>query len=180
MIKTKTLVKALAFATASAIAGVATAATQGVSDSEVVVGSLNDLSGPFAAFGAPATKAAQLYFDEINAAGGVHGRTIRFVVEDHGYQVPKAVQGVNKLVNRDKVFSMLLSLGTPHNIAAFKVLDKKGIPNVNPLTGARQMVQDPVKYKFAGTASYYDAVRATIGYMAVSYTHLTLPTICSV
>ena len=37
---------------------------------------------------------------------------------------------------------------------------------MNPLTGARQMVQDPVKYKFAGTASYYDAVRATIGYMA--------------
>ena len=89
MIKTKTLVKALAFATASAIAGVATAATQGVSDSEVVVGSLNDLSGPFAAFGAPATKAAQLYFDEVNAAGGVHGRTIRFVVEDHGYQGQK-------------------------------------------------------------------------------------------
>ncbi len=169
MTKTKTLVKALAFATASTVAttaaGIAGAATQGVSDTEVVVGSLNDLSGPFAAFGAPATKAAQLYFDEINAAGGIHGRTIRFVVEDHGYQVPKAVQGVNKLVNRDKVFSMLLSLGTPHNIAAFKVLDKKGIPNVNPLTGARQMVQDPIKYKFAGTASYYDAVRATIGYM---------------
>ncbi len=150
-----------------ALAGsVSLAATQGVTDTEVVVGSLNDLSGPFAAFGVPATKAAQLYFDEINANGGVHGRNIRFVVEDHGYQVPKAVQAANKLVNRDKVFSMLLSLGTPHNIAAFKVLDRKGIPNVNPLSAARQMLQDPVKYKFAGTASYYDAVRATVGYMA--------------
>ena len=85
MNKTKTLVATLALATASAVTGIAAAETQGVSDSEVVVGSLNDLSGPFAAFGAPATKAAQLYFDEVNAAGGVHGRKIRFVVEDHGY-----------------------------------------------------------------------------------------------
>jgi len=165
MNKPKTLIAALAFATASAFTGIATADTQGVSDTEVVVGSLNDLSGPFAAFGAPATKAAQLYFDEVNADGGVHGRKIRFVVEDHGYQVPKAVQGVNKLVNRDKVFSMLLSLGTPQNIAAFKVLDKKGIPNVNPLSAARQMLQEPIDYKFTTAASYYDGVRAAIGYL---------------
>ncbi|MGC1442093.1 MAG: ABC transporter substrate-binding protein [Burkholderiaceae bacterium] len=144
----------------------ALAATQGVTDTEVVIGSANDLSGPFAAFGAPAVKAAQLYFDEINAAGGVNGRKLRFVVEDHGYQVPKAVQVVNKLVNRDKVFAMLLSLGTPHNVAAFKLLDAKGIPNVSPLSAARQMLQDPIQYKFAGTASYYDAVRATVNYMA--------------
>ena len=150
----------------SFVAAQAMAATQGVSDTEVVIGSHNDLSGPFAAFGAPATKAAQLYFDEINAAGGVHGRKIKFVVEDHGYQVPKAVQAVNKLVNRDKVFAMLLSLGTPMNIASFKVLDRKGIANVNPLSAARQMVQDPITNKFAGTASYYDAVRATMNYMA--------------
>ncbi|MGB7301186.1 MAG: ABC transporter substrate-binding protein [Burkholderiaceae bacterium] len=144
----------------------ALAATQGVTDTEVVIGSANDLSGPFAAFGAPAVKAAQLYFDEINASGGVNGRKLRFVVEDHGYQVPKAVQVVNKLVNRDKVFAMLLSLGTPHNVAAFKLLDAKGIPNVSPLSAARQMLQDPIQYKFAGTASYYDAVRATVNYMA--------------
>lgn len=158
------IVAGIAIAGLSLVSG-ASMATQGVTDTEVVVGSLNDLSGPFAAFGVPATKAAQLYFDEINAEGGVHGRTIRYVVEDHGYQVPKAVQATNKLVNRDKVFAMLLSLGTPHNIAAFKVLDRKGIPNVNPLSAARQMLQDPVKYKFAGTASYYDAVRATVAYM---------------
>lgn len=166
-----TLAAALA---ASLGSNLAFADTQGVTDTEVIIGSHNDLSGPFAAFGAPATKAAQLYFDKINADGGVHGRQIRYVVEDHGYQVPKAVQAVNKLVNRDKVFAMLLSLGTPHNLAAFKVLDRKGIPNVSPLTGARQMLQDPMKYKFAGTASYYDAVRAALGYLAEDHGSKTL------
>lgn len=144
---------------------VAVADVQGVTDTEIRIGSINDLSGPFAAFGAPAVQAAQLHFDEVNADGGVHGRQIRYIVEDHGYQVPRAVQAANKLVNRDKVFAMLLSLGTAHNLAAFKLLDRKGIPNVNPLTAARQMLQEPMKYKFAGTSSYYDAVRATIKYL---------------
>ena len=106
---------------ATALAATGAMAEQGVTDTEVLIGSNNDLSGPFAAFGAPATKAAQMYFDEVNAAGGVHGRQIRFVVEDHGYQMPKAIAGMNKLINGDKVFAMLLSLGTPMNIAAFKL-----------------------------------------------------------
>ena len=54
--------------------------------------------GIFAAFGAPAVTAAQMHFDAVNAAGGVHGRTIRFVVEDSSYQMQKAMQGYNKLV----------------------------------------------------------------------------------
>ena len=57
-------------------------ADQGASDDEVVIGSVGDLSGPFAAYGAPAVAAAQMHFDAVNAAGGIHGRTIRFVVED--------------------------------------------------------------------------------------------------
>jgi len=157
--------KFLAVAAGLSLAAAPAFATQGVTDTEVVIGSANDLSGPFAAFGAPSIKAAQLYFDEINAKGGVHGRKIRLVVEDHGYQVPKAVQAANKLVNRDKVFAMTLSLGTPHNIAAFKLLNAKGIPNLNPLSAARQMLQEPVKYKFTGLSSYYDGVRATVDYM---------------
>ena len=141
-------------------------AQQGVTDTEVLIGSNNDLSGPFAAFGAPATQAAQLYFDEVNANGGVHGRQIRFIVEDHGYQMPKAIQGMNKLINGDKVFAMLLSLGTPMNIAAFKQQDPKSIPNVSPLSAARQMAEPFSPLHYAGTASYYDQIKAGVAYLA--------------
>jgi len=152
-------------ASVSFVAG-AQAQTQGVSDTEVVIGSSNDLSGIFAAFGAPATKAAQLYFDDVNAKGGVHGRKIKFVVEDHAYSLPKATQALNKLVNRDKIFAMFLQLGTPMNIASFKLLDAKKIPNVSPLTGARQMLQEPNDYRFAGTSSYYDQIVAGLDYLS--------------
>ena len=141
-------------------------ADQGVNDDEVVVGSVSDLSGIFAAFGAPAMSAAQMHFDEVNAAGGIHGRKIRFVVEDSGYQMPKAMQAYNKLINRDKVFAMLLSLGTPMNIAGMKLMTPKNIPNIVPLSAARQMLEEPIRLRFVGSASYYDQTRLGARYLA--------------
>lgn len=164
------LIKKMAFAAAATAAmsmGATTGASaeQGITDTEILIGSNNDLSGPFAAFGAPATTAAQMVFDEVNAAGGIHGRTIRFIVEDHGYQMPKAIAGMNKLINGDKVFAMLLSLGTPMNIAAFKLQDAKNVPNVSPLTAARQMNEPFHPLHYAGTASYYEQIKVGIRYL---------------
>jgi branched-chain amino acid transport system substrate-binding protein len=156
----------LAAAMAVGMGGMAQAGTQGVSDTEVVIGSVNDLSGIFAAVGVPAVNGANMLFDEVNANGGIHGRQIRFVVEDNGYQIPRAMQGYNKLLNKDKAFAMLLSLGTPMNIAGFKLLDPKGIPNVGPLSAARQMLQDPIDNKFIGFSSYWDQVQAGVKYLA--------------
>ena len=110
-----------------------------MTDTEIVIGSNVDLSGVFAAFNVGAIKAAQNMFDEVNANGGIHGRQIRFVVEDHGYQVPRAVQNFNKLVNSDQVFAMILNLGTPHNIAGFPIMEAK---------------QVHIKYKALGQASF--------------------------
>ncbi|SHJ81844.1 amino acid/amide ABC transporter substrate-binding protein, HAAT family [Shimia gijangensis] len=166
----KTLVKKLTLAAGfTAAASMASAEAQGVTDTEIIIGSVNDLSGVFAAVGVPATKGANLYFDKVNAAGGVHGRTIRFVTEDHGYQMPRAMQGYNKLLNRDKVFAMMQSLGTPMNMAGFKLLDPKGIPNVAPLTAARQMLQDPMHNKFTSFSSYFDQARVGVKYLASEY-----------
>ncbi|TKZ21031.1 branched-chain amino acid ABC transporter substrate-binding protein [Shimia litoralis] len=163
----KKYVKTLSLAAGwMAAASMASADAQGVSDSEIVIGSVNDLSGIFAAVGVPATKGANLYFDKVNEAGGVHGRKIRFVVEDNGYQMPRAMQGYNKLLNRDKVFAMMQSLGTPMNLAGFKLLDPKGIPNIAPLTAARQMLQEPMHNKFTSFSSYYDQARVGVKYLA--------------
>ncbi len=161
----KKLTIAAALALSTAIAPQAMAQSQGVTDTEILVGSNNDMSGIFAAFGAPAMDATRQYFEEVNAKGGVHGRKLRLIAEDHGYQMPKAMQNLNKLVNSDKVFVMLLSLGTPINIASFPLLEQKGIANVGPLTSARQMIDPPSPYKYAGFSSYYDQTLAGIEYL---------------
>ncbi|WP_425043690.1 ABC transporter substrate-binding protein [Primorskyibacter sp. S87] len=166
----KHLFKTLAAATAlTAAATMTQAETQGVTDDEVIIGAVSDLSGIFAAVGVPAVKGANVYFDKVNEAGGVHGRKIRYVVEDNGYQMPRAMQGYNKLLNRDQVFAMLQSLGTPMNLAGFKLLDPKGIPNVAPLSAARQMLQDPMDNKFTSFSSYFDQAEVGVKYLAAEF-----------
>lgn len=155
----------MASALALGMAASVQAQSQGVSDTEVLVGSVNDLSGVFAAVGVPAVNGANMRFAEINAAGGVHGRMIRLIVEDNGYQIPRAMQGYNKLLNKDKVFAMLLSLGTPMNLAGFKLLDPKGIPNISPLSAAEGMLQEPIKTHFTGFSSYWDQVQKGVTYL---------------
>jgi branched-chain amino acid transport system substrate-binding protein len=166
----KTMMTSLfAGAVALGMAQAAVAQTQGVTDTQVVIGSVNDLSGIFAAVGVPAVNGANLYIDKVNAAGGVHGRQIRLVVEDHAYQLPKSTQAYNKLINRDQVFANILSLGTPHNLAGFQLMDPKGIFNINPLTAAREMLQEPVDNKFTGFSSYYDQTVAGMKYLKETY-----------
>ena len=148
-------------------AGLTTSAVaqQGVTDTEIRIGSNGDLSGVFAAFNVGAIRAAQMVFDEVNEAGGIHGRQINFIVEDHGYQVPRAVQNFNKLVNSDQVFAMILNLGTPHNIAGFPIMEQAQVHNISPLTAARQMLEGDISFKWAGFSSYYDQLRAGIRHL---------------
>src|SRR5512147_2007421 len=76
--------------------------TRGVTKTEIVLGMHTDLSGPAATYGVSSSNAVKMRFDDVNAAGGIHGRKIRLVVEDTQYQVPRAVQAGNKLINRDQ------------------------------------------------------------------------------
>ncbi|WP_421853682.1 ABC transporter substrate-binding protein [Oricola sp.] len=159
------MLKLLAAGVCSAALACGAQAGQGVTDTEVVIGSNGDLSGIFAPFNVQAIKAAQLVFDEVNAAGGVHGRTIRFVVEDHQYQMPKAMANFNKLVNADQAFAMILNLGTPMNLAGFPLMEAKEVANISPLTASKEMLSGNTDFKYAGTSSYYDQMLAGVDYL---------------
>lgn len=132
---------------------------RGVTDTEIRLGGMHDLSGVFAAFSSPAVQVANDMFEEVNDQGGIHGRKIRYIVEDHAYQVPKATQAVNKLVSRDEVFAMVMSLGTPHNLAAFPIMDRNNVPSILPLALSKPMEeQGDFRYRYVFGPSYYDGV----------------------
>ncbi|MEM9623706.1 MAG: ABC transporter substrate-binding protein [Pseudomonadota bacterium] len=137
---------------------------RGVTDTEIVLGVYTDLSGPTAIWGVGATNAARMRFAEVNSAGGVHGRKIRYVVEDTSYQVPKAMSAANKLINRDEVLAVLLAVGTPLNNAIMPVLFEANVPNLFPISGGRQMVEPFHPLKFTQRGIYYDEVRASVKY----------------
>jgi branched-chain amino acid transport system substrate-binding protein len=158
----KTIGLAAAIA-ASTIAG-ASAQTHGVTPTEIVMGMHTDLSGVAATYGVSSSNGVKMRFDEANAAGGINGRKLKLIVEDQGYQVPKAVQACNKLINRDKVFAFVAPLGTPMNNACFKDQFAAGVPNLFPLSAARSMYEPYERLKFYGAASYVDQIRSGIDY----------------
>jgi len=130
-----------------------------------MVGTHTDLSGPLAIWGVPHVNGMRMRFDEVEAAGGIHGRSIDFVVEDSQYQVPVAVKAVNKLLNVDDIFVMLGAMGTPHNQATFNRLFDANVPSLFPLTAARTMYEPHHPMKFSYFVSYQNQARGGIRYM---------------
>src|ERR1700735_1022432 len=110
-----------------------------VTDTEIAIGTYTDLSGVTAVWGTNDVNAYRMAFDEANAAGGINGRKIKYIVEDMQYQVPRAVQAANKLLNLDNVFIMVSNAGTPMNNATMPDQLSKGVPNIFPYTAARSM-----------------------------------------
>ncbi len=139
--------------------------TQGVTKDEVVLGMHADLSGVAASFSVGVVNSSRMRIDEINEAGGINGRKLRLVVEDTGYQVPRAVQAANKLINRDGVFAMIGNLGTPQNNAVLPEQLKAGVPNIFPMSWADSMSKPFNPLKFAIYAPYSDQIRGAIKYM---------------
>jgi branched-chain amino acid transport system substrate-binding protein len=139
--------------------GAAFAQTQGVSKTEITLGSIQDLSGPIAGFGKQVRLGMMLAVDEVNEQGGVNGRKLTLQVEDSAYDPKKAVLAAQKLVNQDKIFAMIGHIGTAQNMAAMPVQFEKNVINFFPVTAARQMYEPFHKLKYAFAATYYDQMR---------------------
>ncbi|MEN9397094.1 MAG: hypothetical protein RLZ81_1624 [Pseudomonadota bacterium] len=140
-------------------------AQQGVSNTEITLGSIQDLSGPLAGFGKQARLGMLLAVDEINEQGGINGRKVKLIVEDSGYDPKKAVLAAQKLVNQDKIFMMMGHIGTAQNLAAMPVQFEKNVINFFPITAAREMYEPFHKLKYSFAATYYDQMRRVVPQM---------------
>jgi len=100
-----------------------------------------------------------LRVDEVNEQGGIHGRKIVLKVEDSAYDPKKAVLAAQKLVNQDKIFTMVGHIGTAQNLATFPVLFDKHIINFFPVTAAREMYDPFNRLKYSFAATYFDQMR---------------------
>ncbi len=137
----------------------------GVTKDEVVIGSLQDLSGPLAGFGKQLRFGMMMRVDEINETGGINGRKLKLVVEDSGYDPKKGLLAAQKMVQQDKIFAMVGSLGTAVSMASMPTLFEKNVLHLFPLTAAREMYEPFHKLKFSFAAPYYDQVRNGVKWM---------------
>ncbi|MDO8458957.1 MAG: ABC transporter substrate-binding protein [Burkholderiaceae bacterium] len=158
--------KSTTLLTALALTATLASAQQGVSKTEITLGSIQDLSGPIAGFGKQARLGMMLRVDEINEQGGVNGRKIKLIVEDSAYDPKKAVLAAQKLVNQDKIFMMVGHIGTAQNLAAMPVQFEKNVINFFPITAAREMYEPLNRLKYSYAATYFDQMRNAVPKLA--------------
>jgi branched-chain amino acid transport system substrate-binding protein len=130
-------------------ASAATTADPGITAKRILLGGTVPLSGEASAFGSVGP-GAQAYFDYVNSKGGVNGRRIEYRYYADGYDPVQTVQLTRKLVEQDKVFAVIGSLGTEHNEAIRPYLNQKKVPQLLNATGANTWGRDWKKYPYTG------------------------------
>jgi branched-chain amino acid transport system substrate-binding protein len=132
------------------------ATTPGVSDTEIVLGMQLPQTGPASPGYNKVDDAMRAYFDYVNSKGGVHGRKITLVVKDDAYKAGQTVSTASALINKDKVFAMVGSVGTQTHISVIKDINRRGIPDLFVNSGYSGFYTDPKKYPttFGGLGTY--------------------------
>ena len=127
----------------------------GQGDNRVVIGQSAAFTGPAAQLGIQMSRGAKIYFDQINAAGGVNGRAIELRTLDDGYEPDRCKANTEKFI-KDDAFALFAYVGTPTCVAALPLINESKIPLLGPFTGA-EVLRDPFsRYMFHVRASYYD------------------------
>jgi branched-chain amino acid transport system substrate-binding protein len=129
-------------------------ATHGVSANEILIGSVQDLSGPVVAFSKEVINGLRMRFDEANAAGGVAGRKIRLIVEDSGYDTKKGMMAAQKLVQSDQVFMVMGTMGTAVAVTTIPIFLEAGVIHAFPNAATPLAYDPPSPLKFAHAPPY--------------------------
>jgi branched-chain amino acid transport system substrate-binding protein len=119
------------------LATTATASAEdGVTADTIVFGQAAVLSGPAAALGQGMKTGLNAAFDEINKKGGIHGRKLKLISADDGYEPEKSIVATKKLIEEDKVFALIGPVGTPTSAAAQPIATAAKVPFIGAFTGA--------------------------------------------
>jgi ABC-type branched-subunit amino acid transport system substrate-binding protein len=147
---------------AVSVAPWASAAEPGVTDTSVTLGMSNAQTGNAAGLGKGMRLGAEAVFKEINAKGGIHGRKIKLLVEDDGYNPDRTVDTTLKLIEQDQVFSLFGFVGTPTSNAALPIVKDTRTPLVGLFSGSMALRQPLVREVFNVRASYNDETEVLV------------------
>jgi branched-chain amino acid transport system substrate-binding protein len=135
----------LALAACGGGTGAAQASVPGVTSDTITIGAVLDTTGPIKVICAPILAGDQLYFDKINAAGGIHGRKIKLVqVSDNGDST-KTKDAVRQLFEQDNAFALFQVCGSGNANVAESYTNPKGIPFVDPIGGGSKFTDSQGK-----------------------------------
>jgi branched-chain amino acid transport system substrate-binding protein len=124
-------------------------------NNRIVLGQSAAFSGPSAQLGIQLNMGAKIYFNALNASGGVNGNSVELRTLDDGYEPDRCKANTEKFI-KDDVFGLFGYVGTPTCLAALPLVVDAKVPFFGPFTGA-EALRDPLhKSVFHLRASYFD------------------------
>lgn len=156
-----------------ALAALSMALTTG--QAQILIGQSAGYTGQVAAGVQETSAGAKLYFDAVNARGGVNGQKIELLARDDQFDPKLTVEHTTRLIEQDNVVAMFLTRGTPHTQAILPLLEQHGVPLVGPSTGAMVLHQPVLKYVFNVRATYQrEAEKAMTHLASIGVTRIAL------
>jgi len=137
----------------------------GVTDTTITIGQSAAFSGPAAQLGEAIRDGAQVYFDQVNSQGGVHGRKIKLISLDDGAEPYPAICNTRKLIDEHKVFALFGYVGTPTSYIALPVVASAKVPFFAPFTGAEGLRKPFNKYVFNIRSGYDDETEKLVDWL---------------
>ncbi len=163
----------LKFAVAAAFTAAALLGFAHVASAQIRIGQTAGFTGPVSAGVKETTDGAKLYFNAINAKGGINGQKIELLSLDDKFDPKLAAENARTLIEKDDVLAMFLTRGTPHTQAVIPVIDEHRVALVGPSTGAMVLHQPLQKHVFNVRATYQrEAERAIAHLHAIGITRI--------
>ena len=130
------------------------------SHAELLIGQSSPLTGVAAETGKGLALGAKVYFDSLNAQGGINGRKIRHLLRDDQYQVSSTIANANELIDKDNALALVNFYGTGNigELLQQKTLERAGIPLVGVYTGALATREPFTPLIYHTRAGYHDEV----------------------
>ena len=138
--------------------------------SDIVLGMQLPQTGPASPGYNKIDDAMRGYFDYVNSKGGIGGKKIRLEVKDDGYKAGLTISTASSLINKEKVFSFVGSVGTQTHIAVIKDINRRKIPDVFLNTGYTEFYK-PATYPttFAALGTYVTEAKIVGKYLKETY-----------
>jgi branched-chain amino acid transport system substrate-binding protein len=148
----------------SAPANIATA--RGITDDEIRFGISAPFSGAAKELGRQMKVGIETAFNRVNDAGGIHGRQLRLIAADDGYDPARTAETMTQLYEKDQVFGVIGNVGTPTAVVAAPYALAHRMLFFGAFTGAGLLRRDPPdRYVFNYRASYAEETDAVVRYL---------------
>ena len=141
-------------------------AETGVTDRKILLGQSAAFSGPAAQLGLQLYSGAKVYFDQVNATGGVYGRKIEIIQKDDKYEADLAAANTKALIENEAVFALFGYVGTATSNAALPIFTQAKVPFFAPYTGAQSLREPLNRQVFNIRASYNDETEYLVDRLA--------------